>query len=161
MKKFCKEYLPYIIIIIVVLLVRTFIVTPVKVSGKSMVDTLNDGDLLFLYKLDDIKKNDIVVVSKEVTGSRIVKRVVGMPGDRIKCEEGIIYINDKKYDDKYAYTITVDFDEIELKDDEYFVMGDNRYISLDSRIFGPVKGKDILGTAELRFWPLKDFGKVE
>lgn len=161
MKKFCKEYLPYIIIIIVILLVRTFIATPVRVSGDSMYDSLKNGELLILYKKATIEKEDIVVVDKKVTGSRIIKRIIGMPGDKIKCEEGIIYINNEKYDDKYASNKTSDFEEIELKDDEYFVLGDNRLVSYDSRYFGPVNEKYIIGEATYRFFPFNKIGSID
>ena len=161
MKNIFKEYISYVLIIVAVILVRTFIVTPVRVNGRSMVDTLLEGDIMILNKLGDIKRESIVVVDKAVDGSRLIKRVIGLPGESIKCVDGDIYINDEVYDDKYAYGITLDFDTVELQDDEYFVMGDNRVVSEDSRYFGPVKEKYLLGTTRLILFPFKRIGIVK
>ena len=160
-KKMIKDNLGFILVIVAILLVRTFIVTPVRVSGSSMNKTLKNGDIMLLYKLSDIKKEDIVVVSKKMDGSTIIKRVIALPGDTIECKDGIIYINDKEYKDKYAYGITNDFDRVILKDDEYFLLGDNRIVSRDSRYFGPVKEKYIEGKAEFVIFPITKFGKVK
>ena len=160
MKKFLKEYLPYIVILILVILTRTFLITPVRVNGASMEKTLKNGEIMLLYKRASIKKEDIVVIDKSVEGSNIIKRVIAMPLEKIKCEDGIIYINNQKYDDKYAYGITGDFKEITLKKDEYFVLGDNRLVSEDSRYFGPVKRKNIMGRANIVLYPFNKIGKV-
>lgn len=161
MKRFLKEYLPYILIIVLIILIRTFVVTPVRVRGTSMDDTLKEGQILLLFKQSNFGKEDIVVVSEEVEGSRIIKRIIGVPGDTIKCIDNIIYINNEKYDDKYANNPTSDFDEITLKDDEYFVLGDNRKVSEDSRYFGPVKEKYIVGKANFIIFPFNKFGIVD
>lgn len=161
MKKFLKEYLPYIAIFILVILTRTFLVTPVKVNGTSMDETLASGDIMILYKLADIQREDIVVVGPEVQGSNIIKRIIALPGERIKCEDGVIYINDKKYKDKFAYGITSDFKEVKLDKDEYFVLGDNRLVSEDSRYFGPVKETSIKGEASICVYPFNKIGKVD
>ena len=160
MKKFLKEYLVYIILLIVVILIRTFIVTPVRVNGTSMNQTLYEGDILLLFKMAKIERNDIVVIDKTVEGSNIIKRVIALPGEKIKCEEGIIYVNGEKYDDKYAHGVTSDFVEVELQSDEYFVLGDNRIVSEDSRYFGPVGKEHIKGEASFRLLPFKKYGKV-
>jgi len=158
MKKFWKNYGSYILIIISVVLIRSFIVTPIKVSGSSMVKTLEDGEIMLLYKLADIKREDIVVVDKSVEGNLIIKRVIGMPGDTISCKDSIIYINDEVYDDNHAYGITTDFAKLTLGDDEYFVLGDNRKISKDSRVFGPIKREKILGQANIVIFPFDEIG---
>ncbi|MBE6148971.1 MAG: signal peptidase I [Firmicutes bacterium] len=160
MQKFLKEYMPYVVIFILVMLVRTFIITPVKVNGTSMDDTLASGDIMLLYKLASIEREDIVVLGPEVQGSNIIKRVIALPGERVKCENGVIYINSKKYDDQYASNITSDFEEIKLAKDEYFVLGDNRLISEDSRYFGPVSKEAIKGEASIVIYPIKKLGKV-
>lgn len=161
MKNYIKEWVPYIIIIIVVLLIRTYIITPVKVNGSSMDKTLKEGEIMLLYKLDSIEREDIIVVNKKVEGNSIIKRIIGLPGETIECIDGVIYINDEEYEDKYAYGITSDFNEIKLKDDEYFVLGDNRLVSKDSRYFGPVKFKYIEGTCNVVIFPFSKFGVVE
>ncbi len=160
MQRILKEYVPYIVIIIAIVLIRYFIITPVRVSGTSMDKTLTNGQILLLYKLVDIKQNDIVVVDKSIQGSTLIKRLIGLPGDTVECINGKIFINDKEYDDKYAYGITDDFSKVELKEDEYFILGDNRMVSEDSRYFGPVKRNNIKGKIIFSIYPFNRFGKI-
>lgn len=154
-----KELLPYIIILIIVILVRTFIVTPIKVNGSSMYETLNGSELMLLKKFGNINRYDIVVVDNK--SDELIKRIYGLPGEKVSIENNTIYINDKKIDDFYAYGTTSDFAPITLKDDEYFVLGDNREISLDSRVIGPVKKKDIKGTTNFIIYPFNRFGLLK
>ncbi len=156
--KFLKELLPYIIILVVVLLFRTFIATPIKVNGNSMYDTLNGEEYMILNKLGTIDRYDIVVVKTD--SDELIKRVYGMPGEKIAIENNSIYINDKKIEDVYAYGDTSSYDAIILGDDEYFVLGDNRVVSLDSRKIGPVKKSQIKGTTNFIIYPFSKFGKV-
>lgn len=160
--KYVKELLPYLIIIIVVVLIRTFIVTPIRVNGTSMDPTLKEGEIMILKKYDtSYNRFDIVVVDDSVDGSNLIKRVIGLPNESIKCKNGQIYINNKKIDDVYAHGDTEDFLEITLKDNEYFVMGDNREVSLDSRSFGAVFNYELKGTTNLIIFPFKKIGTVE
>ncbi len=154
-----KELLPYILILIVVLLVRTFIATPIKVNGNSMYDTLNGKEFMILNKLGKIDRYDIVVL--DTKDDELIKRVYGLPGEKISIENGDIYINDKKIEDKYVYGNTSGMNAITLGDDEYFVLGDNRVVSLDSRIIGPIKKSEIRGTTNFIIYPFNRFGKVE
>ncbi len=154
-----KELLPYIIILIVVLLFRTFIATPIKVNGTSMYPNLNGDEFMILNKLGKIDRYDIVVVNTEE--EELIKRVYGLPGEKISIENNAIFINDKKIADDFAYGKSGDFDSITLQEDEYFVLGDNRSVSLDSRIIGPIKKKDIAGTTNFVIFPFNKFGKVE
>ena len=158
-KKILKEMYPYLIIIIVVILFRTFIATPIRVNGKSMDTTLKDGQLMILNKLGKIEKGKIVVV--DIDNDKIIKRVIGMPGDSVYAKDGIVYVNDKKIEEKYTSSDTNDFAKVYLKKDEYFVMGDNRSVSMDSRTVGPIKKKKILGTTKFRFFPFTKFGNVK
>lgn len=161
--KYLKEAMPYIIILMVVILIRTFIVTPIKVNGESMYDTLNGSEIMILWRTKDIQRYDIVVADLIENGKKtdtLIKRVYGLPGETISCEDGIIYINDKKIEDSYAYGKTNDFKAITLGSDEYFLLGDNRGVSLDSRIFGPINKKHIDGKTDFIIWPFKKFGKV-
>lgn len=159
-KNFFKELIPYLIILIVVVVIRTFIVTPVKVSGPSMQPTLKGNEIMILNKMKkEYERYDIVVV-KSPDGD-IIKRVYGLPGETISCENGFIYINGKKIDDKYNGNKTLDFELVKLKDDEYFVLGDNRMNSKDSRIFGPFKKEQIKGKTKLVIFPFNKIGNVE
>ncbi len=159
--KFIKELLPYIIIVVVVILIRTFIITPVRVSGDSMEKTLSNGYIMLLNKVSSVEREDIVVINKKFAGDDvIIKRIIGLPGETIKCEDDVIYINGKKFKDSHAYGITTDFEEVTLKEDEYFVLGDNRVVSNDSRYLGPVKKEYIEGTTDIIIYPFSKFGKV-
>ena len=156
MKK--NDIISYAIIIIVVVLVRTFIATPIKVNGDSMNNTLKDGYLMILKKFDkQIKREDIVVIKYK--SDKIIKRVIGLPEEDVKYEEGILYINDVKTDDVHANGETKDF-KYYCGKDEYFVMGDNRGNSLDSRIIGCIKKDDIMGTTDFILFPFNKFGTV-
>ena len=160
--KFIRELIPYLIIILVVLILRTFIVTPIIVSGESMVPTLDGGELMLLKKYDtSYERFDIVVVNKNVEGDNLIKRVIGLPGETIKYRNEKLYINDKVIEDTYAFGETGNFKEIILAEDEYFLMGDNRPNSTDSRCFGCVPYDKIESRVVIRFWPLAKFGTVE
>lgn len=159
--KFLKNMLPYIIIVIVVVLIRTFLITPVRVNGPSMYPTLKGGEIMLLNKLGKIDRFDIVVLKIEKEEDNLIKRVIGLPGETVEIKDDQIFINDKLLEDKYAYGATYNIDKITLKDDEYFVLGDNRKISLDSRLFGSIKAKEIKGTTNFVLYPFKSFGKVE
>ena len=168
MKNVVKELLPYIIIIVVVILIRTFIITPVLVSGDSMKPTLHDKEMLLERKIgynkNAIKRYDIVIVKKD--GEEIIKRVIGMPGDHISYKKNKLYINDKLTEVDFKYRETVDFnlEEIcncsKIPDDYYLVLGDNRPVSKDSRIIGLISEKEILGKAVYRLWPISKFGSI-
>lgn len=159
-KRIIKELIPYIIIVVVVVLIRSFIATPVRVDGDSMNKTFKNGDILILYKLSKIKRFDVIVLHEEKDNEKIIKRVIGMPGDTVAIKDGEIYINYEKIDDEYAYGMTSDYDRITLKSDEYFILGDNRLISKDSRYFGPIKEKEIKGKVVFRIFPFSKFGKI-
>ncbi len=158
-----KEAVTYLLIILFIILVRTYVVTPVRVSGSSMANTLKNGEILLLnkfeYRFSDIKRFDIVVVKAHK--ERIIKRVIGLPGETLKYENGILYINDKMIEENYLDEVTKDFTyEGKIPDECYFVMGDNRDDSLDSRYFGCFPKKDILGHASFVLFPFAKFGKL-
>lgn len=160
--KFIRELIPYLIIILVVLILRTFVVTPIIVSGESMVPTLDGGELMILKKYDtSYERFDIVVVNKNVEGDNLIKRVIGLPGETIRYRNGNLYINDEIIEDTYAYGETGNFREITLGNDEYFLMGDNREISLDSRSLGIIKNKEIEGTVGIVLYPFNKLGSVK
>lgn len=159
--KIIKEIIPYIIIVLVVVLIRTFIITPVRVDGDSMKNTLKNGDILLLYKLGSINRLDIIVLNEEKDNEKIIKRVIGLPGETVAIKKGKIYINDKVIDDEYAYGETSDYDKVTLEDDEYFILGDNRLISKDSRYFGPIKKSEIKGKIVFRLFPFTKIGTVQ
>ena len=154
LKKIIKDNYSYILIIIVILLIRTYIVTPIRVNGTSMYPTLKQNEIMILNKIglkSGIDRFDIVVVKTDKT--RIIKRVIGLPGESVMYEDGKLYINGKYVEDSYSLSETKDFENIVLKEDEYFVLGDNREVSKDSRMIGPVKKEQILGKTRLVIFP--------
>lgn len=159
LKKVVKELIPYVVILIVVILFRTFIATPVVVDGPSMQPTLKGGELMILNKRADIDRFDIVVVNNGKED--IIKRVIAMPGETISCEDGKIYVNDHLQDEEYSKGKTSDFEKVTLKDDEYFVLGDNRTNSADSRLYGPFNTKKVKGRANFVIFPFSKFGRVK
>jgi len=156
-----KEILSYIIIIVIVLLIKQFIITPIRVNGNSMNDTLVDKDVMILdkisYRFSNIKRFDIVVVKKN--NEYLIKRVVGLPGEKLEYKDNKLYINDKFIEENFLRRDTEDFIlEEEIEDGHYFVVGDNRGDSLDSRILGLIKEEEILGKTSFVLFPFNRIG---
>ena len=162
MKKFIKELSPYIIIILVVVSLRTFIATPVIVNGDSMIPTLKNNQILLLnkidYRINDIERFDVVVI--KVNKYEIIKRVIGLPGETIEYRDNILYINGHEVENDYNF----DTEDFTMKDickcdtiphGKYLVLGDNRAVSSDSRIIGFIDEHDIKGKVNISLWPLK------
>ena len=163
--KIIKELVPYVIIVLVVILLRTFIITPVRVNGDSMNQTLKDGEILLLEKYDKkFKRFDIVVL--KYNDEKLVKRIIGMPGESVQYRNNILYINGEKVSEEFLTEETYDFDLNVLGYDKipenyYFVVGDNRSNSLDSRLIGLISKEDIEGKAIFRIFPFNKFGSIK
>ena len=164
MNKFWKEARDYIIIIVVVVIIRTFLVTPAIVDGASMDYTLEDGQLVIVnkivYKTSDVGRFDIVVLNNEQDGDKIIKRVIGLPNETIEYNNNQLYVNGKLIEQHYVVKDTEDF-TVTTGEDEYFVLGDNRLVSKDSRMLGNFKEEDIVGRVNFRLLPFKEFGFIE
>ena len=169
-KEIIKTILSYILIVFIVIVIRIFFVDPVRVDGRSMNTTLENGEVMLLnkivYKRHDIQRFDIVVIKEQ--NKLIIKRVIGLPGETVKYKENKLYINDKEVEDPYPSTQTEDFSiedvgHVKVPGDTYFVMGDNRNDSLDSRYpqVGVINKSQILGRAKIVIWPLNRFGIVK
>ena len=158
-KKIIKEIIPYIVILIVVVVIRTFIATPIKVDGTSMQPTLEGNEIMILNKLGKVERNNIIVVGYDKED--LIKRVIGLPGETIEIIEGKIYINGKKIEDEYGNGITSDYPKTILKKNEYFVLGDNRGNSKDSRSIGPIDKASIKGTTSIVIFPLTKIGNIK
>ena len=154
-----KELLPYIIIVVVIVVIRTFFFTPIRVNGDSMNPTLIDGEIMILNKIDKIERFEIVVIKHQ--NEFLIKRIVGFPKEKIVYIEGKLYINDKEVKDPYKNDFEIGHFSIELNEDEYFVLGDNRDNSLDSRYIGPINKKNIVGTTKIVMYPFDRFGIVK
>jgi len=168
--KVFKEIMSYVVIILVVVMIRVFIVTPVRVDGTSMYPTLNNSDILIEKKFDkSIDRFDVVVINYKK--EKLVKRVIGLPGETIRISVthvgsnfvSKILINGEVLEESYGYEpieiAGIAANEVKLGSDEYFVLGDNRNNSSDSRVFGVFKKKDIKGITNFRLFPFKSFGK--
>lgn len=168
MRKNIKELYPYVIIVVVVILVRTFIITPVIVSGNSMLPNFNDGELLLVKKIGynekAIKRFDVIVIKKDK--EEIIKRVIGLPGEHVSYKNNKLYINDKLVSEDYTHLNTKDFNLEEIctcstiPEGKYLVLGDNRPISKDSRSIGLIDEKNIVGKTTFRLWPVSRFGTI-
>lgn len=164
MKKL-KELLPYLIIVIAVVLIRTFIITPVIVDGKSMDPTLKNDQILILKKYDKtITRFEIVVLKKN--GSKLVKRVIGLPGEHIEYKDNKLYVNGEFVEENFINTETKNFDTAifgseTIPENYYFVLGDNRPNSADSRIIGLIHKNEIIGTTNFSLFPFTRFGIVK
>lgn len=158
-KSYVKEFLPYFIIILVVVFVKMFVVSPIRVNGASMNPTLNDKDIMILneisYGFSDIVRFDIVVVKEE--NEYLIKRIIGLPGEKIEYKDNKLYIDGKYVKEDFKHMETMDFSTT-LGEDEYFIMGDNRTNSTDSRIFGPISRDEIIGKTSLTILPISRFG---
>lgn len=163
-KNILKEYLPYIIILIVIIFIRTFIVTLVRVDGSSMENTLHNGEILVLNKLDkNFERFDIVVI--KYNNERLVKRIIGLPGEQVRYRNNQLFIDGKKIKEKFIDEETANFNIMELGYNRipkgyYFVVGDNRDNSLDSRYIGLIKKEQIQGTTKIRLFPFHKIGKI-
>lgn len=167
--KFFKEILPYIIVIIFVILLRQFVITPIQVVGTSMNPNLVDGELMILnkitYKFNDIERFDIIVV--DYIDEPLIKRVIGLPGEKVEYKDNKLFINDELVKENFKTNGDTDDYNISesgyttIPDDMYFVVGDNRINSADSRIIGLIDKDIILGKANFVLFPLSKFGTVK
>lgn len=145
-----------------------FLYQPVRVEGTSMLPMLEDQDRLFInkiaYRLGEIRQGDVVVFQypRDHTESYI-KRVIALPGDRLRIDDGTVYVNGTRLAEPYVpnrFTDDRTEPEMVLGPHQYFVMGDHRSISRDSRDFGPVDRSLIYGKAVFVYWPMEQVGVV-
>lgn len=164
---------------IFVLLLTNFIIRPVQVVGPSMHPTLKNDEMGFTniisLKLSGIQRYDVVVAYLDSKDEQIVKRVIGMPNDTICCLDGIVYVNGEAINEYYLdaeYVLeqsqsevdgkfTKDFDEFVLGDDEYFLLGDNRLHSTDSRAFGAFQKEKIISKSVYIWYPFNEMRVVK
>jgi signal peptidase I len=159
-----------VIIIVFAFGIRYFVMEPRKVMMSSMYPTLVQDDLILVDKLAYLtakpERGDIIVFTPENGGDDLVKRIIGLPGEWIEYRDGFVYVNGQKFEEQdihpdtnYRQTFKPAKADIQgarkLSDNEYYVMGDNRPSSLDSRTFGPIKLDQFVGKAFFTFWPPK------
>ncbi|MFZ0429841.1 MAG: signal peptidase I [Acidobacteriota bacterium] len=150
-------------------LIVVFVVQPVKVEGTSMEPRLFDQERIFVnkfvYRITDIHRDDIVVFWYPRDPSKsFIKRVIGLPGEEVLIRDGIVYINGEPLDEPYVPSQFFDpssFGPVIVPPESYFVLGDHRNSSNDSRSWGFVPYGSIFGKAVLRYWPITKFGLIE
>jgi signal peptidase I len=158
-----------LISIAVSVLIIMFLYQPVRVEGTSMLPRLEDRDRLFInkfvYHFEAIHRGDVVVFHYPRDPEKsYIKRVIAVPGDRLRIDHGRVYLNGKLLHESYVpekYRDTRSMPEMVIPEDEYFMMGDHRSISSDSREFGPVDRDLIYGKAVFVYWPTRDAGVVD
>ncbi len=156
--------------LLLALLITTYVAHHTSVEGSSMEPTIEDGSQLVVeqisYYLHEPERFDVIVFPNN-QGANYIKRIIGLPGETIQIKDGYIYINDKQLEEDYGKEIIEDgglaADKITLKKNEYFVLGDNRNGSIDSRRtdIGAVKREQIKGKAWLCFYPFTKFGTIK
>jgi signal peptidase I len=145
-----------------------FLYQPVKVEGTSMMPSLVDQERIFVnkfvYRLEPIERGDIVVFRYPYDPSKsYIKRVIGMAGDHIRIDAGQVYVNGEALDETYVPSEYIDsrsFEEVIVPANSYYVLGDHRSMSDDSRNFGPVNQSFIYGKAVFGYWPMDKLGRV-
>ena len=150
------------------LLIIIFLYQPVKVEGTSMAPLLSDQERIFInkfvYHFEPIDRGDVVVFWYPLDRSKsFIKRVIGLPGDNVEIREGRLYLNGAELNEPYVPASYLDgssYAARHLGPDEYFVMGDHRDSSNDSRMFGPVLREYIYGKAVFAYWPADHFGSL-
>ncbi len=154
-------------------LIRAFILVPVQVSGTSMEETLTEKDYILMERMTPIKRFDIIVFGLP-NGETYVKRVIGLPGEHVAYQDDQLYIDGVQVDEPFlpaskkneGQLLTTDLDAADITgtetipDEHYFVLGDNRRLSKDSRSFGAVPADKIFGKARMVYFPLQHFGII-
>jgi signal peptidase I len=154
--EFFKDMFKDIIIIGFIILIRIFILTTTEVVGPSMNPNLVDGDILLVDQItarfNDYKRFDVIVFEK--SPSYLIKRIVGLPGETIQYIDNKLYINDKLIGEDFKVNgSTENFGPINIPENSYYVLGDNRIDSKDSRDYGSIKQEKIVGKPFFIIWP--------
>ena len=168
---FLREVAEVVVLAVILYIGISFAVQAVHVEGLSMFATLDDNDYLIAnkidYRLHAPQRGDIVILRPPTNNSTdFIKRIIALPGERLLIRDGTIYINGHKLDEPYLpeeWTIDSTWNngtEAVIPPNDYFVMGDNRNRSQDSRFFGPISRDRIDGKAWFRIWPLDRFGNI-
>jgi signal peptidase I len=145
-----------------------FLYQPVKVEGTSMMPSLDDQERIFInkfvYRIEPIQHGDIIVFRYPRDPAKsFIKRVIGIAGDHVRIEDGRVYLNGKLLVEDYvphAYQDDRSYADVVVPPDSYFVLGDHRSLSNDSRDFGPVDASYIYGKAVFGYWPVDKMGRL-
>ncbi|MGD6843772.1 signal peptidase I [Bacillus infantis] len=159
--------------LVIAFICRQFIFAPVTVQGESMMPTFQDQNKVIVTKLSKIERLDVVVFHSPDSEDDYIKRVIGLPGDEISVKDDQLFVNGKKVDEPYLAEnrkeaaefgiehLTENFGPLVVPEHQYFVMGDNRLNSNDSRSFGFISDESVVGEAKFRYFPLNRIGNPE
>jgi len=183
MKREIIEWIKAIGFALIIFFVINIFISTTTVYNTSMFSTLIEGDRLVLLRSQDVEHGDIVSFESDMTLSKkdiaslniiqrfmvsedtkknLIKRVIAVPGDSIEIRGGVVWVNDEIIDESYINTVTnKEVEHMVIPEGTYFMMGDNRYVSLDSRDLGPIEGERIIGKVLVRFFPLNRIGTVD
>lgn len=162
----------FLFVILIGLLLTVFVIQRNTISGPSMEPTLSHQDQIFVEKISknfNVNRGDIITIDKTDPNNPdtlLIKRVVGLPGETIEIVNGTVYIDGEILEEAYlsnsSFTnvdLEIDFHYVALLENQYFVLGDNRLVSKDSRQFGPINHDQIIGKVFIRFYPFDQIGK--
>nr|WP_312577913.1 signal peptidase I [Sedimentibacter sp.] len=169
MKYFVKEWIiPILVALVIVLFLNKFVFILVTVPTGSMEDTIIPGDRLYvneIFNIDNVQRGDILVFrSIELENKRLVKRLIGLPGDTVEVKEnGSVFVNGEKVDEPYVIESTGQAKTFNVPDNCYFFLGDNRPISYDARFWNNpyISADQIIGKVVFRFFPFNRMGTVK
>jgi signal peptidase I len=167
-----------VLTVLIFLGIQTFVAQPYRVEQTSMENTVMPDQYLLIDKLTPhwaaYERGDIIVFDppeSEPGGVPFIKRVIGLPGDRVELRDGLVYVNGKQLDEPYLYSVDGTPQSTEAEGDgtkswtipagDLFVLGDHRQASSDSREFGPIEISHVIGRAWLRYWPVSTFGILQ
>lgn len=153
-----------IVVFAIIIPVRHYLVKPFYVRGASMEPNFHDYEYLVIdelsYRFREPQRGEVVVLNDPMDPSQyFIKRIIGLPGEHLVIRDGVVRINGKILDESMYLedsVRTTGHDDVTLEDNEYYVMGDNRLASLDSRVFGSVDQSEFIGRTWIRAWPLND-----
>ena len=150
------------------MVIIVFLYRPVRVEGTSMAPLLVDQERIFInqfvYRFEPIARGDVVVFWYPLDRSKsFIKRVVGLPGETVEIRDGRVYVNEGRIEEPYVppqFSDATNYGPLRVPPGHYFVLGDHRISSNDSRIFGPVARRYIYGRAVFAYWPFAHFGSI-
>ncbi|MGM0212605.1 signal peptidase I [Enterococcus sp. AZ109] len=161
----------FLIALFLGVIIRGFLLIPIPVTGNSMNQTLKQGDMVLMEKFTKVQRFDVIVFRQD-DGTTYIKRVIGLPGETIRYDQDQLYINEERVPENFLtnnqdhdnentpYTTSFNLRDLidvdQLPQNEYFVLGDNRRISKDSRSFGTVNSREIMGKARFVYYPISD-----
>lgn len=165
-----KEAIETILLVIAIYAIVNLSTARFVVEGRSMEPNFHSDEFIIVsrlaYVIGEPQRGDVIVFHyDEATGRDFIKRIIGLPGDLVEMQDGLVYINGEPIDEPYVQelcrTVTCREREWQLGENEYFVLGDNRNASQDSHDFGPIKREQIVGKAWVRYWPPSSWALID